>query len=147
MDCAVASRKKLRQAQQQLAPWLILLLTQPYLRLDRHSWMQPMFAVLAGSEFDSHRQALHHFHVVPGRVLGGQKTEAVAAGAGQISDIASVVAAESVDMDSDLLAAMHARELGLLEVGCHPDLIGLGHEHQGLPGLDSRPQFNAALTN
>ena len=57
-----------------------------------------MLRVLAGVDVDSHRQALDHFYVVAGRVLGRKKAEAIAARAGQILNVALIVAAEGVDM-------------------------------------------------
>src|SRR6266851_3337288 len=99
--------------------------------------MQSMLGILAAVELDSHRQALHHLYVVASRVLGGQEAEAIATRARQIPDIAIVVAAEGVDVDGDLLATMHPRELRLLEIRGHPDLVGLSHEHQRLSRFDS----------
>src|SRR6266851_7146797 len=100
--------------------------------------MQSMLGILAAVELDSHRQALHHLYVVASRVLGGQEAEAIAARARQVPDIAIVVAAEGVDVDGDLLATMHPRELRLFEIRGHPDLVRLSHEHQRLSGFDSR---------
>src|SRR6185437_2067103 len=122
-------------------------LTQPYLGLHRHSGMQPMLGVLAGVEHDSHRQALNYLYVVTGRVFGRKKAEAIAARARQILHIALVVAAEGVDMDSDFLAAMHARELRLFEIRGHPYFVRLRHEHQGLPRFDSGSQLDATLAD
>ncbi len=50
-------------------------------------------------------------------------------------------------MNSSFLAAMHPRELRLLEVRGHPYLVGLGHEHQGLSRFDSGAQLDAALAD
>src|SRR5260370_10052616 len=103
-----------------------------------------MLGILPGVELDSHRQALYHLYVVAGRVLGGQQAEAIAARAGQIPDVTRVAAAEGVNVDCDFLAATHPRELRLLEVRSHPNLVGLGPEHQRLTGFDSRAKLCGA---
>src|SRR5580692_10706517 len=119
MDCAPAFlRAPLRS---RLARSRAMRLAQPYRGLYRHSGIQPMLWVLAGVELDSHRQALHHLHVVAGCILRGQQAEAIATRAGQVPDVARVVAAEGIDVDCDFLAAMHPGELRLLEVRSHPD--------------------------
>src|SRR5216684_893229 len=103
-----------------------------------------MLGILAGVELDSHRQALHHLYVVAGRVLGGQEAEAIAARTRQIPHVAPVVAAEGIDVNRDVLAAMHPRELRLLKIRGYPDLVRLRHEHQRLPRFDSGAKLDGA---
>ncbi len=88
-----------------------------------------MLGILTGFEPDSHRQTLDYFHVVTGRILRRQKAETVAAGAGQVLHVAAIIAAEGIDVNRDVLAAAHFRELGLFEVRGHPDVLGLNHGH------------------
>src|ERR1700683_413834 len=103
-----------------------------------------MLGILAGVELDSHRQALHHLHVVTGGVLGRQQAEAIAARTRQVPDVALVVAAEGINVDADSLTTMHSRELRLLEISGHPDLVGLGTEHQRLSGFDPSAKLYCA---
>src|SRR5208337_2543493 len=56
--------------------------------------MQQVIGILAGVEFDSDRQALHHLHVVAGGVLGRQEAKAIAARARQVPHVALVIAAK-----------------------------------------------------
>src|SRR5579885_2389398 len=107
--------------------------------------MQAMFGILTGVEFDAHRQTLHHLDIIAGRVFCGQQTEPIAARARQVSNVAAVVAAERIDVDGDLLAAMHAGELCLLEVCGHPDLVGFRYEHQRLAGSMREPNSTLRL--
>ena len=60
--------------------------------------------VLVGRDADAHRQALHHLHVVAGRVLRRQQAVARARGAGEALDAAVERRAERVDLDAHRLA-------------------------------------------
>src|ERR1700735_63745 len=106
--------------------------------------MQQVIGILSWVELDSHRQALHHLHVVAGRVFGRQQAEAIAARTRQVPDVALVVATEGIDVDADALATMHPRELRLLEISSDPDVVGLGHEHERLSGFDPRAKLDSA---
>jgi hypothetical protein len=52
-------------------------------------------------------------------------------------DMTAIVSAERIDVNHDVFASVHAGELCFLEVRDHPNVIGLGHEHQGLSRLDA----------
>lgn len=80
--------------------------------------------------------------VVAGGVFGGQQAVAVAARAGQVLDVAAIVAPESVDANGHLLTGSHPRQLSLLEVGSDPDVVRLHNHHQGLTGLDPLTDFD-----
>src|SRR5579863_5981242 len=67
------------------------------LRIHRHAGAQSMVAVLVGVDIDADGNALHHFHVVSGGVLGRQETESGAAGAADAGDPALIFAAVGVD--------------------------------------------------
>src|SRR5580704_2107251 len=107
-------------------------LAQPYRWLDRHSRMQMVVRVLAGLEYDSYRQPLHYLYIVARGVFRRKQAETVATRTGHMLDTTAIVAPEGIDMNRYLFPAMHAGELGLLKIRGHPDIVGLGHEHQGL---------------
>ena len=98
--------------------------------------MQKMIGVLTRLEKDSNWQTLHDLDVVAGRILGWQQAKAIAARARHVLDVTVIVPAEGVNVDRDPLAALHMGELRFFKIRGHPDVIGLGPEHQGLSGLD-----------
>jgi hypothetical protein len=106
-----------------------------------------MIGILTRFEADPYGQTLDHFYVITGRILRRKKTETIATGARQILYVALIIAAEGIDVNSDFLATMHPGELRFLEVRDYPYIVGLGHEHQGLPGLDSRTQLDRSLAD
>ena len=106
-----------------------------------------MVGILSEVEQDSNRQPLDDFHVVAGCVLRRQQAEAIAARAGHMLDVATIIPAERIDVNRHRLAAVHAGELRLLEIGRYPDVIRLGYEHQRLSGLDTRAELHRALAD
>src|SRR5216683_4621785 len=81
-------------------------------------------AEVLGVQPDLHRNPLHDLDPVAGGVLGGQQREARAgARAEGVHGAVEDLARKGVDLDLGGHARLHARELGLLEVGEHPDLV------------------------
>src|SRR6266849_8315558 len=107
--------------------------------------MQQMVGILSRLEQDSHGQPLHYFYVVAGSVFRRQQAEPITARARHMLDITALIPAERIDVNCDGLASVHAGELCFLEVRDHPDVIGLGHEHQSLSWLDTRAELDRAL--
>src|ERR1700722_11982193 len=109
--------------------------------------MQQVFGILIGREQDSHWQTLYYLDVVTGGIFGWQQAEAIATGAGQILDVATIVLAVSINSNSHWLATAHTCELSFLEVCGYPDVIGLSHVHERLPGLDAGVHFDGTLAD
>ncbi len=106
-----------------------------------------MVRVLPGFEQKPHGQPLHDFDVVAGGVFRRQKADAIAAYAGHTLDVAAMISGEGIDVNGDQFAPMHAGQLRLLEVGDHPDGVGLSDKHQGLPGLYMRAKLHRPLAD
>ena len=68
-----------------------------------------MIVVRAGIEDNLHRYALHNLHIVSRGILGRQKAEAGAAGAGDTVDFAVIFAAVGIDLDGDALSRLSYR--------------------------------------
>ena len=100
------------------------------LGIDRHAGTQAVIVVLAGLEIDADWNALHHLHVVSGRILRRQQAESRTAGAADRLHSAAVFAAVRVHAELDPLARFHALKLRLLEVGGHPDVVERNHRHE-----------------
>src|ERR1700730_11044776 len=109
--------------------------------------MQQRVRVFPWLKEDSHRQPLHNLYVIACRILWRQKAEAIPAGAWRVLDVAPIVTTERIDVNCYLLAPMHTGELRFLEVGGYPDLIGLGHEHQGLSRLNSGTKLDGPFAD
>src|ERR1700722_3275916 len=137
MDCTRSAKEGPMQKRALAAAPLGVSLAQPYFGLHGHAGVQQMIRVLASGEADTYRQALDHLHIVAGRILGRQQAKAIAARTREILDVALIVTPESVDANRDALARVHLRELGFLKVRSYPDVIGLGHKHEGLARFDT----------
>src|SRR5260370_28560282 len=109
--------------------------------------MQQMLGILAWFKPDSHWQTLNDFHIVAGRIFRRQQAEPIAAGPRHVLHVTAIGSPKRIDVNGHALTAMHAGELRLLEVRDHPDVVGLGYEHQRLPWLTPRAQLNGALTD
>ena len=92
---------------------------------ERPARSQGASAASAGVEHDLHRHALHHLGEVAGGVLRRQQAEQRAGGGGEAVDLPSIAASDgSISGDQPHLhARLHARELGLLEVGDDVELV------------------------
>src|SRR6202023_1296364 len=97
---------------------------------DGHSRTQGEVAVflLYVGEVDADGNALDDFDVVAGGVFGREERELGAGGSANLGDLAvELAAAESVDLEGDLLAGTHFGELGFLEVRRDPE-VGQGDD-------------------
>src|SRR6202041_1664024 len=102
--------------------WLSPLL-QPDLWFHRHAYAQTGNAVLVRFEPNSDRKALHYLDIVPGRVLGRQKTIARASGTRHVFDVAFEVMSQRVHANCHWLAGAHFSQLSLLVVGRDPNVV------------------------
>ena len=68
-----------------------------------HAGAKAMFRILTFIQNDLHRDPLHHFHVVAGRVIGGQQAEPTTCGAADGIDV--TLQSMSVGIDVDILPA------------------------------------------
>ena len=88
-------------------------------------------------EDNLHRNPLHHFDVVAGRILRRQQAEFRARGGRNAVDVrVEDPAAIGVDRDGGGLARMHIRQLGLFEIGGDPDVLLRNDRHQRLARLN-----------
>ena len=112
-------------------------------RLDRHARPQQMLRVLVVIEPNSHREPLHHFHVVPGGIFWGKQTKQRAGGPGKALDFTLVVVPKGVHTNGDRLSRSHPFELRLLEVGRDPDIVQRNDYEQALSWLYAMTELNS----
>src|ERR1700678_2805047 len=113
--------------------------------LDRKAGAQEVIAVLAGQvvEVDTYRDALDHFDVVAGGILGREERENRARRATDLGNFAVVRLARGVYLDFDGLASGNVFELGLLEVGSDPEIVQRDKCEQVLAGRDVLVELEA----
>src|SRR5277367_2463277 len=116
-------------------------LADPDYRFDGHAGMQTIQAGLVPSQTNSHRQTLHHFHVVAGGVFRWKHAVDGACRSGHALDETVEFPIQSVDAYADRLAGMHVLELRLFEIGGHPHVVCLTDGEQFL----ARPYLLAHL--
>src|SRR5580704_7754380 len=121
-----------------------------HLGFDRQAWLQQSFDVELltrwAIEIDSYRHALHNFHIMTGGILG-QYAEYRPGSATQIGDAALPLAAICVHVDLDGLAGAQAGQLGLLEIGSHPDIIERQNVHKLLSDIHVLTHLNPSLSD
>src|SRR4029077_659227 len=108
---------------------------------------QAVIVVLAGLEIDANRNTLYDLDVVSGGVFGRQQAELGTAGAADTFHFAAVFAAVGVHAELDQLSRLHAAELRLFEVGCHPDVIDRHHSQQLPAGRDVLPDLHGLFAD
>ena len=96
-----------------------------------------MLRILTLVEPNSHREPLHYFHVITGRILWREQAEHRTRRAGKTLDVTLVIAPKRVDVDGDRLAGLHPPQLNFFEVCCDPDVIQWNDHKQPLTRLDA----------
>src|SRR5215471_11861911 len=76
-------------------------------RHNRHSRTQKMLRVLAFFKSDLHRNPLHNFHIIAGRVLWRQQAGPAGSGRSKTVNVALVVAVVGIDVNDHRLADAH----------------------------------------
>src|SRR5712671_1633006 len=104
-----------------------------------------MIRVLIFIKTDADWDALHHFYVVAGSVLGGQQTEPGPGCATNRFNLAIKFPAVSVNFDLGRLSHLHSAELGFFEVGGGPDVIQVHDGKQRLARLHGLSRLDAAF--
>ena len=97
-----------------------------------------MVGVFVGQigEVDAYWNALHHLHVISGRVLRRKERKHRAGGAADLGYLAVVVLAGGVHCNLDRLPGGHVAQLRLLEVGRDPQIFQRNQREQVLPRGD-----------
>src|SRR5580704_149810 len=129
--------------------YLSTLLINPDLRYDRHSRPEFMSLGLALVEHNLHRNALHHFDVVAGGILGRQQAEARSAGSGNGIDMPLISLAGRIDGNVSRQTRFHVPKLRLLKVSCDPK-ITLPEQndlHHLLAGLHVLTNLDSAIAH
>src|SRR5260370_37229362 len=106
-----------------------------------------MLGILIFVEPNSHREPLHYFHVVSGRVLWRKQTEKRTGRAWKTLHFPLVVPSESVDANCHKLARPHPLEMRLFEVCGNPDVVQWNNDEQALSRLDAVTARNRFPSN
>src|SRR5215469_15589377 len=117
------------------------------LRNHRHARPQTMILVLAGIDIDAHRNALHDFHVIAGRIFRREQAETGARSPPYALHFSVVLAAISIHAERHLLPRLHAAQLGFFEIGSHPKIVHRHQRHQLLSRRDVVAHFHGFLAD
>ncbi|KAG1388314.1 hypothetical protein G6F59_016012 [Rhizopus arrhizus] len=134
-----------RRARQHFA----LLVAQAHFGLHRQADAQRVLGQLLGIDGDAHRHALHDLDPVAAGVLRRQQRERRAGAQAQALDAALVLHVTGVQVGLQLhfLAQAHVAQLGFLEVGLDPHLLGRHHGHQGIARLHALADLHRTTGN
>src|SRR4029077_8215697 len=90
-------------------------LLEVHFRIYRHAGTKVEILVLPRVEMDSLWNALHEFHIIPGRILRREQAEGRAGGSPDSSNPAMIFVLIGIHAESHPLAGLHLPELRLLE--------------------------------
>ena len=107
-------------------------------RLDREPDEKWRLVRIVVHHIDAHRQPLHDFHEIAGRVLRGQQRQSRAGAHGEAGDasLERPLAAIHVHVEFHALADPQIAELSFLEIRIHPDVAQRADRHEALADLD-----------
>jgi|SRR5271166_1007460 len=106
-----------------------------------------MFWVLTRIYVNPYWKALDNLDVVTTGAFGRKETEERARSAGHVLDGAAKVSTQTIDMDRDGFAWVHAAELCFFEVRCDPDVVDRNDREQCLAGLNAISNLDGLVSD
>src|SRR5438270_1122716 len=115
-------------------------------RHDAHARPQHVLGIHGAVQMNAHRDTLHHFREVAGRVVRRQQRELRPGGRRQALDVAAEMhPLVRIYRDVGGITGRHVSRLGLLEIRRDPYVLERHDGHQRLAGLHQLAQFHSLL--